>query len=372
MKRWYSGQELIERWHVQNFDLVEFIKQGLQPYTQHGKKVLDIDELPKARHFSIEEMEKHVQAQDNAGRVLGASRNSMCPPMTKEEIKQEAQTKYYRQALEVLDPPPDCLIMSFKVPMNEQKANLLFKQISSFLFKEDDVLVFENDNDLMPEEPQKEPIKNATPDKPKSAPLSERNSIRREGRWWKVYYKNKEAMLPDSAGMAYIILLLRHPGKAFTPNQLAIYVNSPLPDESEESEETITYSENSSPQGKLDYKARRLIKEKVLSLLETCRTAPVEEREDAEEEIEKIITQLRDMGHTLTIEGSEVFITHSRGKNIIRDADEEKSRKTISAAITRAIIKYTDAHEEFGKYLKKRIKMGRNFIYDDRDAAWEM
>ena len=35
-KNWIDGKELLERWKIREFELVEYIQQGLQPYSKHG------------------------------------------------------------------------------------------------------------------------------------------------------------------------------------------------------------------------------------------------------------------------------------------------------------------------------------------------
>jgi len=41
MSNWISFQELLNRWDIEKFEIVEYFKKGLQPYTKDSGKPLD-------------------------------------------------------------------------------------------------------------------------------------------------------------------------------------------------------------------------------------------------------------------------------------------------------------------------------------------
>ena len=56
-KHWLNGKALIDRWNIYPFELLDFCKKGLQPYTKYGKKIVDIDLISKKAKFSRRNVE---------------------------------------------------------------------------------------------------------------------------------------------------------------------------------------------------------------------------------------------------------------------------------------------------------------------------
>jgi len=140
--KWITGKELITRWDIKDFELFDFLKQGLQPYTRYGKKIIDSDSLRRARRDSIDKIERDLRTKQKLI-VLGGSSFGR---MTESQIKDEAQRIYNRQKLEIVNPPNDCVLMSFSIPQDENGAKIAISRTMNFLFKMDDILEFEKEH----------------------------------------------------------------------------------------------------------------------------------------------------------------------------------------------------------------------------------
>lgn len=145
--RWYSGQDLVTKWGIKGFELFDLMKNGLQAYTNTGKKVVNSDPLPRAKRDSLEKIEANQRAKVNATIIShGHSRG----PSSDDEIKQTAKRIYDAQRLEIIDPPKDCELMSFTLPNNHKLALLAISKALCFQFKSEDVLkYFNNDKDSL-------------------------------------------------------------------------------------------------------------------------------------------------------------------------------------------------------------------------------
>ena len=61
MAKWINCSELLNRWEIRDFELFDFLKKGLQAYTNHGKKIIDTDTLERARRDSIETIKENLR-----------------------------------------------------------------------------------------------------------------------------------------------------------------------------------------------------------------------------------------------------------------------------------------------------------------------
>lgn len=139
MSKWISGQSIVERWGIEPFELFDHMKKGLQPYSGHGKRIIDSETLPRKRRYTLEEMKGNVRAKFVAGSVLGSG-SLGSSRKTESEIEWIAQSAYDGQPLEIVDPPADCIIMSLSLPVNAIRAAEAIQQALGFLFKLEDVL----------------------------------------------------------------------------------------------------------------------------------------------------------------------------------------------------------------------------------------
>jgi len=241
MSNWISGNDLIAYWEIEDFELFDFLKKGLQPYSRLGKKVVDSDSLERGRRESIEEIESNLRAGKTSGYgMFGYDFFSGIPkPLTKKRIKPNAKWIYASQSLEILNPPEDCILMSFTRPKNANEAYAASEKVKYFLFKKDEVSVFAEKHgyprlDIAVEMPvaHKEKEESLTslspsvPDSPtsskKKASVSEdnRNAFILKGDFWSVYYAGNDSNIKNIERIRYIVYLIDRPNHPFYANAL--------------------------------------------------------------------------------------------------------------------------------------------------------
>lgn len=131
MSDWIYGKDLIGHWDIEDFELFGFLKKGLQPYDEHGRKVIDLDSLEWDRERKLERCENLVRGREKAGIVMTNSGPIVSPRLTEQEIKQEGKELYESQT------PKDSPYMSFNLPSNKKKATKAIASVKYFRFKKD-------------------------------------------------------------------------------------------------------------------------------------------------------------------------------------------------------------------------------------------
>ena len=133
-----SGHELIKKYGIQDFELFNLIKSGLIAYSETGRRIVDIDTLPRKKK-TLEEIEEEIRARSSG------AKNADMPPTTngnKEtieiNIKELALIKFKRQIGNPIC-PPHCDMMDFTLPRDNEKAKKKLKEIKYFRFKLKDV-----------------------------------------------------------------------------------------------------------------------------------------------------------------------------------------------------------------------------------------
>lgn len=66
MKRWFTGQQIFKKYDVQAFELLKYMRNGLQAYTVDGRKVIDEDTLEHGRKETLKEIEYSFRAKVKA------------------------------------------------------------------------------------------------------------------------------------------------------------------------------------------------------------------------------------------------------------------------------------------------------------------
>ena len=65
MSKWISGEELLKKWDIQDFELFyDFVKKGLQPHTSMGKPISPSDIMAKVLDVKSLELELHQAEKD--------------------------------------------------------------------------------------------------------------------------------------------------------------------------------------------------------------------------------------------------------------------------------------------------------------------
>ena len=136
-----SGHELIKKYGLQDFELFNLIKSGLTAYSETGRRIIDIDTIPRKKK-TLEEIEEEIRARSSG------VKNTDMPPTTngnKEtieiNIKELALIKFKRQIGNPIC-PPHCDMMDFTLPRDSEKVKRKLKEIKYFRFKLKDVAKF--------------------------------------------------------------------------------------------------------------------------------------------------------------------------------------------------------------------------------------
>jgi hypothetical protein len=151
MSNWWTWDKVLEHWGLENFELFNFLKKGLQPYTQHGKKVVDSDKLERGRKYSVEQIEDGIRNYPNTDVWINydvLSPHDDNSALDDWYVEGLAESYYEGQPLEILNPPKDCFIMSFTLTLDEDDAREKIAKAQSFIFKKNDVLKFEKEHNI--------------------------------------------------------------------------------------------------------------------------------------------------------------------------------------------------------------------------------
>ena len=144
-----SGHELMKKYGIQDFELFNLIKSGLTAYSETGRRIIDIDTLPREKK-TLEEIEKEIKT-----RSLGSKNAHMTdvnganmPPTTsgnKEEIETDIKDLALAEFEKQSGPhicPPHCDMYDFTLPRDSEKAKKKLKDMKHFRFKLKDVSAF--------------------------------------------------------------------------------------------------------------------------------------------------------------------------------------------------------------------------------------
>lgn len=118
--RWLNGKELIDRWGVKDFELVDYIRNGLAPYDRFGRPL----RRPSGPKYDIKPDEEQRE------------RDEIDPQERHETIK-----------VEVIDDVPCKAEYSwkyFRLPLQEDAVEKKISEIMEWNFKLEDVEEFEN------------------------------------------------------------------------------------------------------------------------------------------------------------------------------------------------------------------------------------
>ena len=134
-----SGKELMAYWNIEGFELFNCLKKGLQPYTQHGQKIIDTNTLEHSREHSVEYYENLIRGTQETGAVFGAGAN-VARRLTNQEIKQQARKTFEGQRQKPVNPPPHH--MSFTLPNDNKNAGIAIIKMMGLKFRKDEASKF--------------------------------------------------------------------------------------------------------------------------------------------------------------------------------------------------------------------------------------
>ncbi len=136
IKRWYFGYELLQIADWKPFELLNHIKNGLTPYDETGRPVLDRDTLPRHKK-SLEEITKEMEQK-----FINCDPPRVPTGIIERIFKNQEGTPVF--------PQDGSTVMSFSLPANKSEAVRVFEQIKQFQFKGEDVSNFIAEDALNP------------------------------------------------------------------------------------------------------------------------------------------------------------------------------------------------------------------------------
>lgn len=183
-------------------------------------------------------------------------------------------------------------------------------------------------------------------------PIVSKNTFKKEGSVWTISYEGKTVRYPESVGLIYIALLLTSPHQEIHALKLRGVASGLTDDEILESA-GYTISEE-------EVRSRRL------------------EGDDIQEELRRAKAS-RDLAEAgalqARLEENEEQLGRARGSadGITRVADDgERARKSIAAAISRALEKFKMDHPDLWRHLKNSLKFTTFCTYaPEREVDWE-
>jgi hypothetical protein len=378
MTKWITGKALVKRWCIEPFELFDCMTQGLQPYSRHGKKIIDPDSLSRARRSTFEEMVKNVRAKQRAA-TLGVSSG---PALSELQIKNRAQRLYERQRLEVIDPPKDCILLSLTLPVDTTKAIAAIQNAKGFLFSMEDVLLYEAEHSISPvvdgegSNPREIGDDKQTGD---DSVIVKSNAINtnvasdygenyfvRKGKYWEVGFKGEEAHLSNTENLRYIIHLIDNEAKWLHVSDLIRLVKGAEPDDlSEESKQKTTNKEMNKSRLKLDVPEKDIVRLREMYKDLQIDLAEAERNEDP--------LEIEESKKALDLFEKEYAKVLTRHKSLA-SKEEENDRTLVKNQIKRAYNSIqNDGPKGMKEHISDRIKGGTELAYlpdPDNPIEW--
>jgi len=134
----FTGENLIDRWQISDFELFKWIKKGLQPYNEHGLKIVD-----PTTDFGRKIMSSFKRKPD-FGLVNKKLPESMLKSEDETEFQQNLAVIFIADWLKV----NNCEADLFDIPANKSKGDALIRRMKKWLFKTNDVFKFEKEHGL--------------------------------------------------------------------------------------------------------------------------------------------------------------------------------------------------------------------------------
>ena len=134
----FTGEDLIDRWQIKDFELFKWIKKGLQPYNEHGLKIVDpTTDLGRKIMSSFKK-------KPDFGRVNKKLPESILTSEDDTEFRQHLAVTFISGWLKA----NNCEADLFDIPANTSDADALIRRMKKWLFKINDVFKFEKKHGL--------------------------------------------------------------------------------------------------------------------------------------------------------------------------------------------------------------------------------
>ena len=155
MSKWISGEELLERWDIKDFELLDnFVKKGLQPHTSTGKPISPSDLTAKVLDVKSLELELH-QAEKDLHEYEPEARQEVEHSLIK-PLLDKLKTYKKAQSQDWTD---------FELPKDEAEAKQVLDELVGTLFHIDQVQEVAEKDGLKPPTPDTKKEHHTAPDK---------------------------------------------------------------------------------------------------------------------------------------------------------------------------------------------------------------
>ena len=222
MPNWITGNELMVYWNIEDFELFNCLKKGLQPY-RHGHKIIDTDTLEHARARSLESYITPIRRRQAVYQVglfeVREALKKRFPPMSEQQILQEATKQWKSQPLWPVNRTP--YSMSFALPDNEKSAHTAIKFLLTLKFRKDEASQYAKKHG--------HPTFDGDIGFPIPQDRDQENSFILKVEYWSIRYEGSEEItIQDSAPIRHIVHLIEKPHQRFPTSELKRLVNKTL------------------------------------------------------------------------------------------------------------------------------------------------
>lgn len=386
--KWITGKDLVKRWNIPDFQIVEYVQQGLQPYNDVGKPMIppgvaksfdiirehweDIASIEakfpdfKNRYRTIDWWcELNIDTRDDS---TGKFKNIDYPDGSDTDIRAEYESK--RTEIEVLETRlnqhPDLPSWKgYELPCRNKEIESVIAILLNSHFKLDDVIEIEQ----TVESKESLPMDDYPSQKDRGKAVE--NAFIRHVYSWEIWYQGKKLNpIQNVDGIHYIAHLLNNFGKAIHVSDLYETLHAKqgnaMVSGVELSQSVLTgemWDSDMTLEG-LDDTAKKQIWIKIKQLKEDIENAESDyERHQSKEE-------LKGYYKSLGIYGKDPL---SWKATKVQNESVKKSADAVRKAINGAIGKIRKESPELADYLAEgsTINRGTNYKYIDK-MIWDV
>ena len=134
----FTGEDLIDRWQINDFELLKWIKKGLQPYNEYGLKIVD----------PTTEFGRKIMSSFKRKPAFGHVDKKLPESILKSEDETEFRLHLAAVYVSGLLKANNCEADLFDIPANKSKGDALIRRMKKWLFKTNDVFKFEKEHGL--------------------------------------------------------------------------------------------------------------------------------------------------------------------------------------------------------------------------------
>ena len=386
---WITGKELMTYWDIEGFELFNCLGEGLQPYTVHGQKIVNIDTLDLGREKPIEwyinELKQRIniaRGEQEVGHVItrsGGMRSSTENPLlslTPLEIEQQAKKRFEKQPVEPIDPPLHH--MSFTLPDDYVKAMIAILKVMGLKFRKDKASEYGEKHgyrSFNEDVGLSIPCKRHQENPDIRPPEPHGNSFILQGEYWSIHCEGSdEVNINNRERIRYIVRLIEKPHYSFSALELKRLVKGEWHESDTESENDKAQREKNClaqglgiedpPSEELEYETKKLIEKTMHNSWDdviAAKAANDKERiAKTQQEFNKAASCIYD-AHNIKVTYSDKAPLFKFYPKTSKEASNTRSNVTIQ--INNAIRDFKKDLPELWKHLKTHIDTGTNVIY---------